>query len=185
MNVLSRMWTTRNSTLWIRMKISAKKTGIMLLQIPKGVYAASERQCTVACGDLGDGGKHLKYLGWYCSVLTKWELSNIAKLTVFKLAFVPILSCGHESWVMIEKMLSRVQVAETRFLRRVHGVVLRDKVHICEIRKDLNVEPLLRIEILYRMVWSRAQNDPRKNGETSPAGCSYGKVAQRSTKAVA
>jgi len=32
------------------------------------------------------------------------------------------------------------------FLRRVHGVTLRDKVRSCEIRKALNVEPLLRTE---------------------------------------
>ena len=32
------------------------------------------------------------------------------------------------------------------FLRRVRGVTLRDKVRSCEIRRALNVEPLLRIE---------------------------------------
>jgi len=31
-------------------------------------------------------------------------------------------------------------------LQRVHGVTLRDKVGSCEIRKNLNVEPFLRIE---------------------------------------
>jgi len=29
------------------------------------------------------------------------------------------------------------------FLRRVHGVALRDKVRSCEIRRALNVESLL------------------------------------------
>ena len=32
----------------------------------------------------------------YCSVVTKWELSKTAKLSVFKSVFVPILTCGHE-----------------------------------------------------------------------------------------
>jgi len=32
------------------------------------------------------------------------------------------------------------------FLRRVHGVTLHDKVLSYEIRKSLDVEPLLRIE---------------------------------------
>jgi len=36
----------------------------------------------------------------YCSVVTKQELSNTAKLSVFKLVFVPILTYGYESWVM-------------------------------------------------------------------------------------
>jgi len=32
------------------------------------------------------------------------------------------------------------------FFRRVQGVTLRDKVRSCDIRRALNVEPLLRIE---------------------------------------
>jgi len=34
----------------------------------------------------------------YRSVFTKRELSNTAKLSVFKPVFVPILTYGHESW---------------------------------------------------------------------------------------
>jgi len=34
----------------------------------------------------------------YCSVVTKRELSKTAKHTVFKAIFVPILTCGHESY---------------------------------------------------------------------------------------
>ena len=61
----------------------------------------------------------------YCSVLTKRELSNTAKLSVFKSIFVPILSYGHESWVMTERILTRVQAPKLGFLRRVHGVTNR------------------------------------------------------------
>ena len=43
------------------------------------------------------------------SVATKRELSNTAKLSVFKSVFVPILTYGHESWVMIERILAQVQ----------------------------------------------------------------------------
>jgi len=35
------------------------------------------------------------------SVATKRELSNTAKLSVFKSVFVPILTYGHESWVIL------------------------------------------------------------------------------------
>jgi len=35
--------------------------------------------------------------GLYCSVVTKRELSNTAKLSVYKSVFVPILPCGLES----------------------------------------------------------------------------------------
>jgi len=60
---------------------------------------------------------------------------------------------------MTERILSQVQVAEMGFLRKVHGVTLRDKVSSCEIRKALNVEPHLRIE-RSKLLWLRpcAQN---------------------------
>jgi len=47
---------------------------------------------------------------------------------------------------MTERALSQVQGTEMGFLRRVHGVTLRDKVGSYEIRKVLNVEPLFRLE---------------------------------------
>jgi len=48
---------------------------------------------------------------FYRSVVTKWELSNSAKLSVFKSVFVLIIIYGHESWVMTEITLSQVQAA--------------------------------------------------------------------------
>jgi len=43
----------------------------------------------------------------YRSMTTKQVLSNTAKLSVFKLVFVPIFSCGHESWVMTKRILTQ------------------------------------------------------------------------------
>jgi len=34
---------------------------------------------------------------FYCSVVTKREVSKYAKLSVFKSVIVPTLTCGHES----------------------------------------------------------------------------------------
>ena len=77
----------------------------------------------------------------------KRELSKKAKLSIFKAVFVPILTYGHESWVMSERMRSQVQASEMRFLRRIEGVTLFNKVRSSEIRKSVNIEPLyLRIE---------------------------------------
>ena len=73
----------------------------------------------------------------------KRELSKKAKLSIFKAVFVPILTYGHESWVMTERMRSQVQASEIRFLRRIEGVTLFHKVRSSEIRKSLNIEPLL------------------------------------------
>ena len=77
----------------------------------------------------------------------KRELSKKEKLSILKTVFVPILTNGHESWVMTVRVRSQVQASEMRFLRRIEGVTLFNKVHISEIRKFLNIEPLLlRIE---------------------------------------
>ena len=77
----------------------------------------------------------------------KRELSKKAKLSIFKAVLVPNLTYGHESWVMTERMRSQVHVSEMRFLHRIEGVTLFNKVSRSEIRKSLNIEPLLlRIE---------------------------------------
>ena len=48
---------------------------------------------------------------------------------------------------MTERMRSQVQASEMRFLRKIEGVTLFNKVRSSEIRKSLNIEPLLlRIE---------------------------------------
>ena len=88
------------------------------------------------------------WVSFFRSVVTKRELSNTAELSVFKSVFVPILSYGHESFVMTEDMLSRVQAAEMGLLRKVHGVKLRDKERRCEFRCAcvVNVQLLLRNE---------------------------------------
>ena len=81
------------------------------------------------------------------SVVIKRELPKKAKLSIFKTVFVPILTCGHESWVIAERVRSQVHTSEMRFLRRINGVTLFNKVHSSKIRKSLNIKPLLlRIE---------------------------------------
>jgi len=52
---------------------------------------------------------------FYCSVVTKRELSNTAKLSVCKSVFVPILTYGHESWVMTERIPTQVQEPKSFF----------------------------------------------------------------------
>jgi len=48
---------------------------------------------------------------------------------------------------MTKRIQSQVQAYEMRFLQRIEGVTLLDKVRSPEIRKSLNIEPLLlRIE---------------------------------------
>ena len=53
----------------------------------------------------------------YRFVITKQEVSNTTKLSVFKSVFVPILTYCHESWVMTERILPQVQAPEMGFCK--------------------------------------------------------------------
>ena len=88
----------------------------MSLYKAKAMYPTSERQYTAAVGEvqvprggslftsdwrwgeeidtrIGKASAVLRELDR--SVVTKWELSNTAKLSIFKSVFVPILTHGH------------------------------------------------------------------------------------------
>ena len=75
----------------------------------------------------------------YYSVVMKRELSKKAKLSLFRTGFVPILTYGRESWVMIKRVRSQVQASEMSFLRRIEGVTLFNKVSSSEIQKPLSI----------------------------------------------
>ncbi|TWW55949.1 hypothetical protein D4764_09G0009990 [Takifugu flavidus] len=77
------------------------------------------------------------------SVVVKRELSQKAKLSIYRSILVPTLTYCHKLWVMTERTRSRVQAAEMSFLRRVAGLSLRDRARSSAIREELGVEPLL------------------------------------------
>ena len=77
------------------------------------------------------------------SIVMKQELLKKAKFSVFKAVLIPILTYGHEWWVVTERVRLQVQASEMRFLRRIEEVTLFYKVRSAEIRKSLNIEPLL------------------------------------------
>jgi len=70
------------------------------------------------------------------------------------------------------------------FLRKVHDVTLRYKVcrRSCKIRRNLNIESILRIEISVTLVRPCDQTTTGKIGVASPAAYTHGKAVQRSTK---
>ncbi|TWW53707.1 hypothetical protein D4764_0113540, partial [Takifugu flavidus] len=77
------------------------------------------------------------------SVVVKRELSQKAKLSIYRSIFIPTLTYGHELWVMTKRTRSHVQAAEISFLGRVAGLSLRDRMRSSAIREKLRVEPLL------------------------------------------
>ena len=81
------------------------------------------------------------------SVVLKLELSRKAKLSVFYSIFVPILTYGHESLVMTERVRSQMQASEMRFFQKIKGFTMFDKHRNTAICESHDIESLLlRIE---------------------------------------
>jgi hypothetical protein len=109
------------------------------------VFTSDGRQETELDARIAGAGAIMRQLQH--SVIRRDEIGVKAKLAVFNSVFVPVLTYGHELWVMTERIRSRIQAAEMGFLRRVSGVTILDRVRSSEIRESLQVEPLLlRIE---------------------------------------
>ncbi|GAB0098908.1 hypothetical protein DMENIID0001_147150 [Sergentomyia squamirostris] len=77
------------------------------------------------------------------SVVRKAELGRKAKMSVYQAVYVPVLTYGHDIWVMTERIRSRLQAAEMRFLRAVKGVTRSDRIRNTHIREEFLMEPLL------------------------------------------
>ena len=75
-------------------------------------------------------------------VVLKRDLSRKAKLLVFKSMFLRILTFGHESWVMTERVRST-----NISVRKIKKDTIFDKLRNTAIRESLDIESLLlRIE---------------------------------------
>ena len=57
------------------------------------------------------------------------------KAVRFKSFFFPVFTCGHESWVICERVLSEIQAIDMGFLRTRSHVTLCDKVCSSKIRR--------------------------------------------------
>ena len=76
------------------------------------------------------------------SVVMKRELSQKAKLSIYRSIYIPTLTYGHKLLVVTERMRSRIQAAEMSFLHGVAGLSLSDRVRSSDIQKRLRIEPL-------------------------------------------
>lgn len=75
------------------------------------------------------------------------------KIKLYKVMATPILMYGSESWVPSQKEVKKIQTAEMRFLRRVQGCTLLDKIRNEDIRAELNVYHLGERVAKYRRKW--------------------------------
>ena len=144
------------------MRVSTSKTEVM-------VWAREPVDCTLhVSGVQLRQVEEFKYLGVLFSSDGRWErelsrrinlasavmrelgkmagnawLSMEAQVTIYNSLFKSVLTYGHESWILTERIRSRVQAAEMRFLRRIVGVSRIDQIRNSRIREAIAIESLL------------------------------------------
>ena len=91
-----------------------------------GVLFTSEWKMVRLKGGLVWRLHHHRTLRW--SIVVKRELSRKLKLLFYRSIFVPTVTCGHEFWIVGQRMRLRVQAAKMSFLRGVAGLFIKDRV---------------------------------------------------------
>ena len=110
---------------------SFQKSGVTLQQMEKFKYSrftfsSDGRQDNELDTRIGKASAVMRQ--FYRSIVLKRVLCTEANLSVFRSVLVPILTYGHECWVLTKSVRSRVQATEMGFLRIVRGLSLLDKV---------------------------------------------------------
>ena len=129
-----------------RQQCAVNVNGSPLNQVEKLKYLGVEfsndtRQDCEIDRHIGSASAILRSL--YRSVVSKKEVSRRTKMAIFNAVYCPVLIYGHEQWVMTERIRSRIRAAEMRFLRRVAGLTLPDKIRSSTMRESLKAESLL------------------------------------------
>ena len=110
------------------------------------------------------------------SIVGKREISEKAKMRVYKTIFQPVLMYGTESLTLLDKHRSRFQSCEMRYLRRAAGRTRRDRVRNTTIRaqfqQDSITEAMERKALGWygHMVRMKEDRKPREVMEARPEG---------------
>ena len=57
-------------------------------------------------------------------LLGKKEVTKNNKIQIYKTIFLPILTFGAETWIMLEKHESKVTASEMKFLRKIYYIII-------------------------------------------------------------
>lgn len=85
--------------------------------------------------------------------ISRREITKDTKLKVFKSIYRPILTYGCETWVLSQRMRSKLQACEMKYLRKVRGVTRRDKIRNEQIRTDLGMESVSKFIEQRQLSW--------------------------------
>ena len=154
------------------MRISREKTEIMMLsRTPQEVNITLEGQVLQQC-------TNFKYLGVIFNnendpqleithrinkfnnslhllypLMKDRNIPRKVKTIIYTSILRPILTYGHESWTLTTKTRSQIQAAEMRVLRLIKGVTRLDKLRNEDIRRELEVEEILKFVERGQLRW--------------------------------
>ena len=87
--------------------------------------------------------KYSQNVGAIYPLLRDRNIPRKVKLLMFNSVLKPVLLYGCETWVLTEKLKSKIQAAEMRVLRLIFGVTKRERLRNTTIREALGVESVL------------------------------------------
>jgi hypothetical protein len=87
--------------------------------------------------------KYSKNVGFLYPLLKERNIPVHVKVHIYTSILRPILLYGSETWTLTTKLKSKLQAAEMRVLRLIHGVTKLDHIRNDTIRSELQIEPLL------------------------------------------
>ena len=98
------------------------------------------------------------------------------KTLIYTSILRPVLIYGHESWTLTSKTRNQIQTAEMKVLRLIKGVTRLDRLRNEDIRRELEVEDILKLIEKGQLRWYghvKRMDDgryPRKYLEWKPEG---------------
>lgn len=87
------------------------------------------------------------------TVVGKREVDKRVKIHIFKAIYLPTILYGSGSWVLLEKLKSRIVALEMKYLRRVVSRTRRDHIRNSRIREELEVNPLTEMLEKRQLKW--------------------------------
>lgn len=85
--------------------------------------------------------------------INKREVTKKTKMNVYKTIFRPILTYGSETWTLSNRMKKKLEATEMKYLRRVKGSTLMDKVRNTQIREELEIKPVTEFVEKRQLSW--------------------------------
>lgn len=87
--------------------------------------------------------KFTKNVNCLYPLLKEKSIPKDVKICIYSTILCPVLMYGSETWTLTKKIKSKIQAAEMRILRLIHGVTRRDRIRNDDIRAALKVTSIL------------------------------------------